>query len=131
MSDPHLLELLSLDTHLPFANVFSSADPRLLAAYHWQSWHTANCITANEGAFEAVCLYQDLPWDSKLLDVPAARILYSNALRPGADREAIVHPDRAQALRTVLAEFLDRLTSRGIGLIDARVSTQDLFIARA
>lgn len=126
MSD--MREIIARDKHLPLSEVFANATSEALAEYHWQYWQHASAIVHSKNGFDAVCHYQDLPWDSNLLGFPCARILYANAL---AKAGTIVADDRAIALREAISECITQCETRGIRMIDARVSTRDLFIARA
>jgi L-amino acid N-acyltransferase YncA len=117
---------LARDRSLPLAGVFAVSDWYALAEYHLNGWQNAHTIEQSNGGTEAVCIYQDLPWDSKLLDTPCARILYANAFS-----HHMISNTRAKALKQILAECIRDCDQRGIRMIDARVSTRDLFIARA
>jgi GNAT superfamily N-acetyltransferase len=121
-------DILLRDKHLPLAEVFAGADSASLADYHLQFWKNARTIEHSADGFDAVCIYQDLPWDSELLGLPCTRILYANAFSP---HEGIINSNRIQALQKAISECVDDCKSRGIRMIDARVSTRDLFIMRA
>ena len=122
-----LQDILARDRYLPLANVLAVSDWYALADYHLQSWRDAHTIERSDHRTNAICMYQDLPWDSNLLEIHCARIVYANAF---ANSHDIVSNARAEALHRVLDECLQDCKHRGIQMIDARVSTRDLFIAR-
>jgi glycosyltransferase involved in cell wall biosynthesis/GNAT superfamily N-acetyltransferase len=124
----NLLDAIAHDNHLPFANVFSGASKELLAQYHLEQWSKQDphiFLDQNCDQVNAVCLLQHLPWDTKLLGLQTARIVYANAFDGGiSDR-------RIESLRGVLRAAREYAERDGIQLVDARVSNQDLFLMRA
>ncbi|MDP4199435.1 MAG: GNAT family N-acetyltransferase [Bacteroidota bacterium] len=128
-----LWEVMALDPELPLAHVFHHPNSDALANYHLQSWNreSVKVISEARDGFKVVCIFEELAWDSKLLGVKAGRIHYANALCESQERESLVSNSRANALRRVLGACLANARSRGIQLIDARVSGKDQFLTRA
>jgi glycosyltransferase involved in cell wall biosynthesis len=119
--------IVSHDTHLPLAKVFPSADSSELSQYHWNAWQHSDphVFQSTVGQSNAVSLFQNLEWDTRLLGVKAGRILYANANGDSFDL------NRIAALRQSLRETIQFAKAQNFKLIDARVSNEDLFIMRA
>jgi glycosyltransferase involved in cell wall biosynthesis len=119
--------ILENDKHLPLAKVFTPTVGKALAKYHLDSWQHSNpyVFSAKQRDSRAVSLLQELEWDTRLLGLPSGRIVYANA---SGDTFGTT---RLNALRRVLHDTTSFAKERGLKLIDARVSNEDLFIMRA
>jgi hypothetical protein len=115
------------DVHLPLAKIFSPVNTGELVKYHLDSWQHSNpyVFRSEKGNSQAISLLQELEWDTRLLGLNSARILYTNA---SGDTFGVA---RLNALRSVLRDTVNFARERGMKLIDARVSNEDLFIMRA
>jgi glycosyltransferase involved in cell wall biosynthesis/predicted N-acetyltransferase YhbS len=123
-----LLALIANDTHLPFANVFSSSEPLSLAKYHFDKWASANpCYYTHseQGRLVGVALIHELEWDSSILGKRSARIDYINSF------PAHIDDARIETIHQLLGQIKQFANDKHIHLIDARVSNQDLFLMRA
>ena len=119
---------IASDQHLPLANVFPDSSVPQIAEYHLNEWAKSDPFVFTNyqnGRLASTCLLQELEFDTRLLGMPAARILYGNST--GGD----IDLTRVSALSNVLSQVSTFAKEKGIRLIDARVSNQDLFIARA
>jgi len=116
------------DSHLPLAKVFAGTSQTELAEYHLASWRGADPFvftSGNGNRIDAVSLITELDWDTRILGFPTARILYANGFGGATD------VGRINSFSKVINESLELARSKKIRLIDARVSTEDLFISRA
>ena len=123
-----LATAIASDTHLPFAKVFSGANQSKLAEYHLASWAGTDpyvFIYSENDRIAAACLLAELDWDTRILGIPTARILYANGFGDAIDAA------RIEAFGHVINDALELARQRNIRLIDAKISNEDLFIARA
>jgi GNAT superfamily N-acetyltransferase len=117
------IAVIGKDSHLPLARVFTNANSAELALYHAEAWLHSNPSVFQSGS--AICVMQDLDWDTRILGVNAARILYANAVNGMFDSE------RLNSVQSVLRKAVQFAKEKKIQLIDARVSNEDLFLMRA
>lgn len=123
-----LLQAIASDTHLPFARVFGAEHYPELAEYHLGAWEKADpLIFVERGAngISAAGLLSELDWDTRVLGIPSARILYANAVGGS------VELSRIQALHKLLERIAWFAREQKLRLVDARVSNEDLFVMRA
>ncbi len=123
-----IVRLIGASNALPMARVFSGISPTNLAGYNLSGWEKSDpfaFMSRSGNRLTAVCLLTELEFDTRLLGMPAARILFSNAT--GGPTE----PERVIALKDALQQVTRFARARGIRLIDAKLANQDLFIARA
>jgi dolichol-phosphate mannosyltransferase len=123
-----LRQVIANDVHLPLARVFMDGERDALTDYHLASWKNADpfVFTAKEGnRVTAAALLTELEWDTRVLGLPAGRILYANAVG------AAVDASRIHSLHNVLTQTLNYSRQKNLCLIDARVSSEDLFVTRA
>ncbi len=119
-----LLKAIERDSRLPMSKIFSGK----LANYHFAQWEKFDpyvFIERNGNGISAVCFLSELAWDTRVLGIPSGRILYANAFG-GA-----VELFRINALKTVLGNCLDVARAKKLRLLDARISSEDLFVTRA
>ncbi|HEY3874973.1 MAG TPA: glycosyltransferase [Candidatus Kapabacteria bacterium] len=117
------LEAIGNDVRLPMKFLGGN-----LSNYHFEQWKKIDPIVYLEKVgteISAACLISELEWDTKVLGIRSGRIHYANAF--GGSME----PKQLEALQAVLRKSLDLARSKQIRLLDARVSTEDLFITRA
>jgi dolichol-phosphate mannosyltransferase len=123
-----LHHVIASDPHLPLAKVFANNEPRALTDYHLAAWKSADpfVFLGRDGDhISAAALLTELEWDTRLLGIPSGRILYANAVG-GA-----VETGRIRALDSVLHDALEFAKDRKLRLLDARISSEDLFVTRA
>jgi polyisoprenyl-phosphate glycosyltransferase len=123
-----LFQAIASDVHLPLASVFKDGERDALVDYHFSAWKNANPLVFLErdgNRIAASALLTELEWDTRMLGLPAGRILYANAVG-GA-----VEPGRINALHSVLHNVIDFSREKKLRLLDARVSSEDLFVTRA
>ena len=117
------LKSLRTDSRLPMKFLTGN-----LPNYYFEQWRKNDpyIFTEEDGnSISAACLMTELEWDTKVLGISSGRILYAKAFG-GA-----VEAKRIHALRSVLDEALNFARSKNMKLIDARVSSEDLFVTRA
>ncbi len=126
LSEPDRGEFLSAlerDAALPMK--FLNGDP---GPYYFEQWQKSNpsvFLRRERDRLAAVCLLSELEWDTRVLGVPATRILYANAFGNTIDDRRIV------GLRSVLHDAVEFARRKNIRLMDVRVPSEDLFIMRA
>ncbi len=123
-----LFQVIASDGHLPHAKVFMDGERAALADYHLAAWKHADPFVffAREGnRVTAAALLTELEWDTRVLGLPAGRILYANAVGGAVDA------NRIHALHNVLEQAVYFSKERKLRLLDARVSSEDLFVTRA
>lgn len=123
-----LLSAIGRDGHLSLARIFASQDSRRLATYHLAAWEKADpfvFLHEESGQITAVALLAELDWDTRVLGLPAGRILYANALGDATDAL------RIDAMKEILKKMITVAREKKIRLLDARVSNEDLFVMRA
>ncbi len=128
LEQQELHRAIASDTHLPLAKVFMDGERDALVDYHFAGWKNADPFVFTErsgSGIAATALLTELEWDTRMLGLPAGRILYANAVGGTVDA------GRISALDNVLGNALEFSKERKLRLIDARVSSEDLFVTRA
>jgi len=123
-----LLTIISSDSHLPLARIFTGETSHTIADYHLRSWQKSNpyvFLSQGSRGIEAACILSELEWDTKVLGVPVGRILYANSIGEAVDMH------RIGPLTSALRDATSFARERDLHLIDARVSNEDLFVSRA
>ncbi len=123
-----LLAAIAEDTHLPMVRVFGTHDRAALAQYHFEAWAKSNpsvFLEKDGSRIAAMALLTELEWDTGILGIPSARVLYANASGGAVDARRIT------TLRNITAKITSFARECGIQLVDARVSNEDLFVMRA
>ena len=123
-----LFQVITDDAHLPLAKVFMDGERDALADYHLAAWKNFNPFVffGREGnRVTAAALLTELEWDTRVLGLPAGRVLYANAIGGAVDA------NRIHSLHNVLTQTLEYSRQNNLRLIDARVSSEDLFVTRA
>ncbi|MFI5201555.1 MAG: glycosyltransferase family 2 protein, partial [Candidatus Kapaibacterium sp.] len=122
-----LIETIAEDSHLPLARVFGNPDARALANYHVRAWEKADpfvFLEKEDGRISALALVSELEWDTRVLGISSARMLYANALGDMDGR-------RIALLTNVMERVTAFAREKKFRLIDARISNEDLFLTRA
>ncbi len=123
-----LFQAIAYDAHLPLANVFMDGEREALVDYHFAGWKHSDprvFLERNGSQIAAMALLTELEWDTRLLGFPVGRILYANAVGGAVDA------GRTDALRSVLRSAIDFSREKKLRMLDARVSSEDLFVTRA
>ena len=123
-----LFQVIASDGHLPLAKVFMDGERDALADYHLAAWKQADPFVffVREGnRVTAAALLTELEWDTRVLGLSSGRILYANAVGGAVDA------NRIHLLQNVLTQTLNYSRQKNLRLIDARVSSEDLFVTRA
>jgi glycosyltransferase involved in cell wall biosynthesis/predicted N-acetyltransferase YhbS len=123
-----LHQVIASDGHLPLARVFIDNERDALADYHLASWKNADpfvFFARENDSINAAALLTELEWDTRVLGIRSGRILYANAVGGAVDAK------RIRALESVLHNALQFSKERKLCLLDARVSSEDLFVTRA
>jgi len=119
---------IASDPHLLLARVFAGSDRNALVDYHLSTWKNADpfVFTESEGSrITSAALVTELEWDTRILGLPTGRILYANAVGGAVDS------NRIRTLQNVLKQAVGFSKERKLCLLDARVSSEDLFVTRA
>jgi glycosyltransferase involved in cell wall biosynthesis/GNAT superfamily N-acetyltransferase len=120
-------QAIESDTHLPLARVFVDSERDALVDYHLAAWKNADpfvFFSRDGNQISAAALLTELEWDTRVLGLPAGRILYANAVGGAVDA------GRIRALESVLHSAVLFSKERKLRLLDARVSSEDLFVTR-
>jgi glycosyltransferase involved in cell wall biosynthesis len=119
---------IASNAHLPLASVFMDGEREALVDYHLAAWKNADPLVFLErggNRIAASALLAELEWDTRMLGFPVGRILYANAAGGAVDG------GRIEALSSVLRNAIEFSQQKKLRLLDARVSSEDLFITRA
>ncbi len=117
------LKAIGTDSRLPMKFLNGN-----LSSYHFEQWRKSDpyiFLDKGNNSIQAVSLLSELEWDTKILGISSGRILYANAFGGALESK------RVQSLRSVLEQALSFARSKNMKLIDARVSSEDLFVTRA
>ena len=123
-----LIKAITSDVHLPLARVFDAEHHSELSDYHLRAWEKADpfvFLARDEKGISTVGILSELEWDTRVLGIPSARILYANSVGGSVDPKCI------HSLDKVLERIATFARQRKLQLIDARVSNENLFVTRA
>jgi hypothetical protein len=123
-----LRRFLMADPFLAFTGVMNATSNAELVGYYLDKWTASNSeiftLTDTSGRLTAVAIVEALAWDTEMLRTPAARIHYANSLSKD------VSVERGELLTKLMLCVKNRLVEQKYRLVDARISTRDLFATR-